>query len=129
LELTPQERAVLQDVYDEAKNYFRSIEDTIQRFSFQKYKIAFIECSEHKSFVANEMLKDNDYITLIDKNKNVVSLRGVYEGCDVLAKKFNGGGHPKAAGIDFIPSIEELKLKWKEVLIADEVKEVRASSN
>lgn len=110
------ECAILNAIQQEAETYLRSILNMFNVYEYGGMKIGFIEATEHKSYVSNELLNDCDYLNILDTKKNVLSLRGNYDGCDEVASKLGGGGHAQAAGVGYIPDLETLKQTWKEVL-------------
>lgn len=65
------------------------------------YKVGVAWVSNYISEVGNELASDNpelDFIVMINGDR--LSFRGIHDEIDLgeIAKHFNGGGHPKAAG-------------------------------
>lgn len=98
------------DKYIEKKSKQMIIED----FSFEEedYRVGVVFAEQYQSQLGNELALNNnilDFIVMIDVGNETVSYRGIHDYIDLgaLAKKYGGGGHPKASGSQTDSDIKE----------------------
>ena len=115
-QFTDAEEEILDGVYEAIDAHYEAQKHTLRTYEIGDYKVAVMECTEGKSVIYNRLLFSHDYVTIIDRKKHSASFRGQYEGCDELAAKFGGGGHPMAAGAQTEATYEEIVEAYKEVL-------------
>ena len=109
-------------IIDFQKQHIRSIKDLGKKGIFEKTKTYIINTSFEEGLVLEhlkelEEFKDIEIYIIWQKihkiNKIKVSLRGLKtskKDLSLIAKKYGGGGHPKASGF-IIDSLDEIKFK------------------
>ena len=70
---------------------------------FEGYKVGVVFAEQYQSQLGNILAKNNphlDFVVMIDVGNNTISYRSIHDHIHLgeFAKKFNGGGHAKAAG-------------------------------
>lgn len=99
-------RALLDQKQAEIKSYIQKKGKQIRISEVQDSKVGIVFAEQYVSELGNELAKQNldlEFIILIDMGEKKVSYRTVREDIDLgkVAKKYGGGGHPKAAGSQF----------------------------
>jgi hypothetical protein len=80
------------------ENDFNMFAPTMRNFHAKGKHIITIEADKSKSFIFDKVLEECDFIVLLDRSKNAISIRGKYDGVNRVAEQLGGGGHDKAAG-------------------------------
>lgn len=96
---------------EEIDRYIEKKEKQIIMMEMQNYKVGIVFGDRFRSELGNILAKRHpelDFIAIIDPSTNV-SLRTIKDDIDLglIAKKFGGGGHPKAAGFTITKDIKK----------------------
>ena len=116
LEFTKEEKAKLNEVLEKCEDSYQKALKTMSVETIHGHKVAVCESTKDKAYIYNRLLEQNDYAILLDKKRDHVGIRGIYEGCNVVAEKMGGGGHPQAAGATGVMPVESIFNRFKEVL-------------
>lgn len=104
VEYNETEQLLINTVIEEIANHIKECDRLLQPVIFENYSVGYITTERHRSDVGNELsekYKDKyHFIMLYDPMRQSMSLRTVRDDVDlaVLARKYGGGGIPKAAG-------------------------------
>lgn len=82
----------------------------VKEFDFEGYKAGFVVAEEHISLLGNKIssLEGIDIACILIPDYNSISLRTTRDDIDlsIIAKKYGGGGHPKASGFPLKEKID-----------------------
>ena len=91
---------------NETEKYIKEKDRTIIVKCNGEYMYGVVFADKYISELGNELCKLNeklDYIVIVNMSTRLVSYRTIKDDVDMsmIAKKYGGGGHPKAAGLKF----------------------------
>lgn len=101
--INEKDNAVIDTIKNLDKKYIEERKEMFSIKYYDKYKVAVLFTDRCVSQLGNIICKENediDFCCLVDLNRSKISMRCVKDSVDVseIAKRFNGGGHAKAAG-------------------------------
>lgn len=118
--ITSFDRTLLEIEQEKMDEYIGNKQSELKTFQLGEYKVGGVFGEKYASQLGNKLAKNNDvdFIAVINL-PNSISLRGIKEDIDLgrIAKNYDGGGHPLAAGLpvnstsikDFVnPMLEEI---------------------
>lgn len=113
-----EENEIVWDIIAESEKYLKRQIKTLKSKVVRGHKVAVLEAVDRKAFIYSKLLKEHDYATIIDRERDLIGFRGKLPGCELIAQKFGGGGHPTAAGANGKVTVDEIFKAWEEVLSA-----------